>query len=44
MEWDTAAGHCIAECAGASMTTLDYSIFEYNKESLLNGGFVCKAC
>jgi len=44
MEWDTAAGHCIAECAGATMTKLDFSTFEYNKESLLNGGFVCKAC
>jgi 3'(2'), 5'-bisphosphate nucleotidase len=41
MEWDTAAGQCIAESAGATMTRLDGSAFLYNKESLLNGGFVC---
>jgi len=43
MEWDTAAGQCIAECAGAKMTKLDGSAFVYNKESLLNEGFVCVA-
>ncbi len=41
MEWDTAAGQCIAECAGAIMTKLDESPFIYNKENLLNGGFIC---
>lgn len=41
MEWDTAAGQCIAECAGAVMTKLDGSPFTYNKENLLNSGFVC---
>lgn len=42
MEWDTAAGQAIAESAGAVMTKLDGSPFLYNKESLLNTGFVCK--
>jgi 3'(2'), 5'-bisphosphate nucleotidase len=42
MEWDTAAGQCIAESAGALMTKLDGSPFVYNKQSLLNTGFVCK--
>ena len=34
-EWDTAAGHVIAECAGASVYHL-----EYNKENLLNSSFL----
>ncbi len=42
MEWDTAAGQCIAESAGAIMTKLDGNAFMYNKENLLNPGFVCK--
>lgn len=41
MEWDTAAGQCIAECAGAIMTKLDNTPFNYNKTNLLNSGFVC---
>lgn len=41
MEWDTAAGQCIAESAGAVMTKLDRTPFLYNKQSLLNTGFVC---
>jgi len=43
MEWDTAAGQCIAESAGAVMTTLDGTPFLYNKQSLLNTGFECKS-
>lgn len=43
MEWDTAAGQCILENAGAKMTKLDGSPFLYNKKSLLNEGFVCLA-
>ena len=43
MEWDTAAGQCILENAGAKMTKLDGSPFLYNKQSLLNEGFVCLA-
>lgn len=42
MEWDTAAGQIIAESSGAMMSAADGSPFLYNKESLLNGGFICK--
>lgn len=42
MEWDTAAGQAIAEGSGAIMTSADGSPFLYNKESLLNGSFICK--
>jgi len=42
MEWDTAAGQAIAENSGAIMTKPDGIPFEYNKPSLLNGGFICK--
>jgi len=41
MEWDTGAGHAIAECAGARV--LDYRTqqpLRYNKENLLNPWFV----
>ena len=41
MEWDTAAGQCIVEEAGAKMTGLDGSPFLYNKAILLNAGFLC---
>ncbi len=34
-EWDTGAGHVIAECAGAMVYHL-----EYNKENLLNASFL----
>ncbi len=34
-EWDTGAGHAIAECAGASVSGL-----AYNKENLLNSSFL----
>ena len=41
MEWDTAAGQCIAQCAGAQVTQLDGAPLLYNaKESLLNQYFV----
>ena len=41
MEWDTAAGQCIAQCAGAKVVQLDSNPLEYNtKESLLNSYFV----
>ncbi|HOP46062.1 MAG TPA: 3'(2'),5'-bisphosphate nucleotidase CysQ [Desulfobacteraceae bacterium] len=40
MEWDTAAGHIIAECAGASVFRADNSeAMRYNKEDLLNPWF-----
>jgi len=43
MEWDTGAGQCITECAGAKTFTLDGKPFLYNKQSLLNSGLVCTA-
>lgn len=43
MEWDTAAGHAIATSAGAVMTNTLGEPFVYNKPSLLNGSFICKA-
>ena len=42
MEWDTAAGQAIVEAAGGRM--FDSSLkanFVYNKQSLLNGSFLC---
>lgn len=41
-EWDTGAGHCVAECAGATVLRLpDWQPLRYNqKESLLNPGFL----
>jgi len=41
MEWDTAAGHCIAETAGAEIRSFRGSSLRYNKKSLLNEKFVC---
>lgn len=41
MEWDTAAGQAILECSGGTMTTAEGDPFLYNKESLLNGSFLC---
>ena len=41
MEWDTAAGQAIAESAGGRVTLLNGERFMYNKNSLLNPGFVC---
>ena len=44
MEWDTAAGHCIAEKAGAKVCELDGQALVYNqKESLLNPFFDVKS-
>ena len=41
MEWDTAAGQCIAQCAGAKVTKINGNPLRYNeKESLLNPFFV----
>jgi 3'(2'), 5'-bisphosphate nucleotidase len=41
-EWDTAAGQCVAEQAGASVFTLpDWAPLRYNgKDGLLNPGFI----
>ena len=41
-EWDTGAGHCVAEQAGAKVLRLpDYTPLRYNqKESLLNPNFI----
>lgn len=35
-EWDTAAMHCIAECAGAVVKQMDHSELLYNRENTLN--------
>jgi len=41
MEWDTGAGHCIAQCAGARVEKLDGKTLKYNEsDSLLNPFFV----
>jgi 3'(2'), 5'-bisphosphate nucleotidase len=41
MEWDTAAGHAVAACAGAKVYKYeDGSPLEYNKRDLLNPWFV----
>ncbi|MGM0568793.1 MAG: 3'(2'),5'-bisphosphate nucleotidase CysQ [Elusimicrobiota bacterium] len=40
MEWDTAAGHCVAQEAGAEIKTLKEKDFRYNKKELLNPGFI----
>lgn len=39
-EWDTAAGHAIVLGAGGAMTRLDGEPFLYNKEEILNPGFI----
>ncbi|GGH48561.1 3'(2'),5'-bisphosphate nucleotidase CysQ [Dyadobacter endophyticus] len=41
MEWDTAAGQAILTYSGGSVTTPTGEPFLYNKESLLNGSFLC---
>lgn len=43
MEWDTAAGQAILKAAGGTVTHLSGEEFTYNKESLLNPGFICKS-
>jgi 3'(2'), 5'-bisphosphate nucleotidase len=40
MEWDTAAGQAVVEGAGGSVSLHDGRRFFYNKESLLNPGFL----
>ena len=42
MEWDTAAGQAVAEAAGGKVYVgVSEEHFTYNKESLLNGSFLC---
>ena len=44
MEWDTAAGQAVVECAGGSVTDAKTGeSLRYNKESLLNPFFIVKA-
>jgi 3'(2'), 5'-bisphosphate nucleotidase len=43
MEWDTAAGHAILSAAGGHFTQKDGSPFIYNKDNLLNPGFIAAA-
>jgi 3'(2'), 5'-bisphosphate nucleotidase len=40
MEWDTAAGHAVAEAAGAKVVTPAGDPLSYNKENLLNPHFI----
>jgi len=42
MEWDTAAGQALVECAGGSVTMLDGTPLRYNKQDLLNPHFIVK--
>ena len=42
MEWDTAAGQAVLEAAGGKVyKNTGGEVFIYNKESLLNGSFLC---
>lgn len=42
MEWDTAAGQAVLKAAGGNVFQhTSNEIFTYNKESLLNGSFLC---
>ena len=41
-EWDYAAGHAIAECAGAIIKTLDGKPFLYGKEDYKNSSLLIK--
>lgn len=44
MEWDTAAGQVVVECAGGRVfKETGHEPFVYNKESLLNGSFLVLA-
>jgi 3'(2'), 5'-bisphosphate nucleotidase len=43
MEWDTAAGQCVLEEAGGSVTDIEGNAIRYNKQVLLNSGFVARA-
>jgi 3'(2'), 5'-bisphosphate nucleotidase len=40
MEWDTAAAHCVAEQAGATVREPGGAALRYNKENLLNPHFI----
>jgi 3'(2'), 5'-bisphosphate nucleotidase len=40
MEWDTAAGQCVAECAGARVLDAKGAALRYGSESLLNPHFI----
>ena len=42
-EWDTAAGQCVAEEAGVLVVGLDGERLIYNKESLIQPGFIVSA-
>jgi len=43
MEWDTAAGHAIANAAGKKLLLTDFSgELVYNKKNLLNPYFIVK--
>lgn len=43
MEWDTGAGQAIVEASGGTVTNMQtQKRFIYNKENLLNGGFLAK--
>lgn len=42
-EWDTAAGHAILLSAGGYFINKNKSNFNYNKESLLNPGFIASS-
>ncbi|CAH0532441.1 3'(2'),5'-bisphosphate nucleotidase CysQ [Vibrio stylophorae] len=43
MMWDTAAGQCVAECAGALVVNLQGEPLNYHREALLNPHFVVRA-
>ena len=38
--WDTAAGQCIAESAGATVTQLNGESLSYQREDLMNPFFI----
>lgn len=40
MEWDTAAGHAVLRAAGGEVVAADGRPFRYNRQRLLNEGFV----
>jgi 3'-phosphoadenosine 5'-phosphosulfate (PAPS) 3'-phosphatase len=41
MEWDTAAGQCVAESSGCEVLDLeDFSSIRYNRPVLRNGSFM----
>ncbi len=42
MEWDTAAGQCLVEAAGGTVTQLDGAALMYNRENLTNPPFLTR--